>query len=531
MATKKRKRKLTRRKFIKSVAVATVSASQMKAIGDMRFEEYDLIASITRQSFYEFVKEFWHEAEPRPFIDNWHIKYICDEFQRAAERVFKGLPKDYDLIINVSPGETKSLTYSVMSLPWIWTRMPTAKFIGGSHNHDLSLDLSRKSRGVIKSEKYRKAFPEIILSSDQDAKGYYVNTLGGSRRSSSVDSKVTGFHGDFFAVDDPIDPREITTDTGTKIKNANDWMSNVVFQRRTTQSASLTILIMQRLHENDPTAYMMNRAKDVQRLAIQNGEEDAPYRIKHICIPAEVTDRVKPKMLKKFYKNGLMDPVKLPRNVLNEKGIDPFMYAGQYLQQPSPRGGGMFKFEEVQIKDIPIRMKWVRRVRFWDKAGTLGGRGAFTVGLLMGLDRDGHFWILDIVRGRWDSSTREGIIKQTADSDGRDIYIGIEQEPGSGGKESAENTVRNLAGFKVRIDKPSGSDSSKEMRADPFSVQVNIGNVIMVPAEWNREYLNELQHFPASTYKDQVDASSGAFNLLNQKRKIVGGVFGRRKYG
>ena len=69
------------------------------------------------------------------------------------------------------------------------------------------------------------------------------------------------------------------------------------------------------------------------------------------------------------------------------------------------------------------------------------------------------------------------------------------------------------------------------MRADPFSVQVNIGNVVMIPAEWNREYLNELQHFPASTYKDQVDASSGAFNQLNQKRYIVGPVFGRRNYG
>ncbi len=528
MVKKKRKRRLTRRKFIKSAAVAAVSTSAMKAIGEMRFEEYDLIASITRESFYEFVKEFWHEAEPRPFINNWHIKYICDEFQRAAERVFKGLDKDYDLIINISPGETKSLTYSVMSLPWIWTRMPTAKFIGGSHNHDLSLDLSRKSRGVVKSEKYRKAFPSIRLSQDQDAKGYFVNTTGGSRRSCSVDSKVTGFHGDFFAVDDPIDPREVMSDV--IIKTANDWMSDVVFQRRTTQSSSLTILIMQRLHENDPTAFMMNRAKEVQRLAIQNGEADALYRIKHICIPAEVTDRVKPKTLKKFYRNGLMDPIKLPRSVLNEKGVDPFMYAGQYLQQPSPRGGGMFKVEKIQrIKIGEAPKKWLRRVRFWDKTATLGGKGAFTVGLLMGEDRDHFFWILDVDRFRLDSSARERRMKDTAENiDGRDIHIGIEQEPGSGGKESAENTVRNLAGYIVRIDKPSGSDSSKEQRADPFSVQVNNGNVRMVIAEWNREYINELKHFPASTYKDQVDASSGAFNQLNKKRKIVGGVFGRR---
>jgi hypothetical protein len=33
----------------------------------------------------------------------------------------------------------------------------------------------------------------------------------------------------------------------------------------------------------------------------------------------------------------------------------------------------------------------------------------------------------------------------------------IEQEPGSGGKESAENTIRMLAGMKVTADKVTGS--------------------------------------------------------------------------
>ncbi|KKL13313.1 hypothetical protein LCGC14_2527020, partial [marine sediment metagenome] len=87
----------------------------------------------------------------------------------------------------------------------------------------------------------------------------------------SVDSKVTGFHGDFFAVDDPIDPREACSEV--ILKTANDWMSDVVFQRRTTQSSSLTILIMQRLHENDPTAFMMGRAKEALRLAKKLGKK------------------------------------------------------------------------------------------------------------------------------------------------------------------------------------------------------------------------------------------------------------------
>jgi predicted phage terminase large subunit-like protein len=143
----------------------------------------------------------------------------------------------------------------------------------------------------------------------------------------------------------------------------------------------------------------------------------------------------------------------------------------------------------------------------------------------MGQDIEGRFWILDVIRGRWASNEREKIIKQTAIIDGRDIIVGIEQEPGSGGKESAENTVRNLAGWRVVVDKPSGADSSKELRADPYSVQVNNGNVSMIRADWNTDYIQELMFFPRSTFKDQVDASSGAFNTICKRKRRAGALF------
>jgi hypothetical protein len=55
--------------------------------------------------------------------------------------------------------------------------------------------------------------------------------------------------------------------------------------------------------------------------------------------------------------------------------------------------------------------------------------------------------------------------------------IVIEQEPGSGGKESAEATLRNLAGFSVVLDRVTGS---KEIRAEPFTAHVQAGNVWLV---------------------------------------------------
>jgi predicted phage terminase large subunit-like protein len=128
----------------------------------------------------------------------------------------------------------------------------------------------------------------------------------------------------------------------------------------------------------------------------------------------------------------------------------------------------------------------------------------------------GNRWIIeDVKRGQWGSNEREKIIRLTAEADGREVEIWVEQEPGSGGKESAEGTIRNLAGFVCKAERPTGD---KIFRADPFSVQVNNGAFMLLNANWNREYMEELRFFPFSTYKDQTDASSGAFNKLVNKK-------------
>ena len=112
-------------------------------------------------------------------------------------------------------------------------------------------------------------------------------------------------------------------------------------------------------------------------------------------------------------------------------------------------------------------VRWCEKVRYWDKAGTRGGLDVTRL-VFLPLDKNKYFWILDVIRGQWDAYDRERIIRLTAEADGRPVEIGIEQEPGrGGGLESAQNTVRNLAGFTVFKDRPTGD---KATRADPFVV-------------------------------------------------------------
>jgi predicted phage terminase large subunit-like protein len=184
-----------------------------------------------------------------------------------------------------------------------------------------------------------------------------------------------------------------------------------------------------------------------------------------------------------------------------------------YQQDPQPLEGDFFKrtwFKTINQDRVPRRFE--RILRFWDKAATADG-GDYTAGVLMGFV-EGMYYVLDVVRGQWSTYEREKKIKGTAEIDlekwgNRTVWI--EQEPGSGGKDSAQATIRNLAGFTARAERPTGK---KEVRAEPFAAQAEAGNVCLLRAPWNYGYLDELCSFNHGANDDQVDASSGAFNKL-----------------
>ena len=170
------------------------------------------------------------------------------------------------------------------------------------------------------------------------------------------------------------------------------------------------------------------------------------------------------------------------------------------------RVGKIAKFNYIDA--VPGTLN--RWVRYWDKAGTQDG-GCYTVGVKMGRLSNGKLIVSHVQRGQWASEEREKIIKNTAKMDGKTTKIFLEQEPGSGGKDSVLSTIKTLMGYSAYADRPTGS---KVYRADPYSVQVNNENVLLAKGDWNQEFIDEHQYYPYSTYMDQVDAASGAFNKI-----------------
>lgn len=191
--------------------------------------------------------------------------------------------------------------------------------------------------------------------------------------------------------------------------------------------------------------------------------------------------------------------------------------------------GLMFSREWFELVDEAPRD--AMRVRYWDKAATPGS-GCYTAGLLMAMDKRGLVYIEDVVRGQWSYHERDLVIEQTAEADSRkykgEVIIIAEQEGGSGGKEVMHQMITNLGRFPVQRDVVGGKQSRvvdgielpgqpKIVRAMPFAGQAEAGNVKLVRGRWNQDWIEEITAFPESTYADQVDATSGAFNRLKGK--------------
>lgn len=482
-------------------------------------------AEACKRSLFVFVQEFWHTVIQDPPVWNWHIPYLCRELQSMAERVGAGQAKEYDLIINVPPGTTKS-TLVVQMLPaWTWARWPWMRHICGSYSGELSTEHGGLCKQIVSSERWEQLFPKTRISPKQDARSNFkieeYKTKAdrwypsGGRQCASVGGTITGKHAHMILVDDPINPKQAVSDSGIQL--ANDWMDQTLSTRKVDKSITPTVLVMQRLNEDDPTGHMLTK----------KGK-----RIKHICLPGSdsvdtgkevVATNIQPPEAQKYYVDGLLDPLRLNREVLNEMRLDlgEYGFAGQVLQDPAPPEGGMFKISMLMENVVPVPpAKIISTVRYWDKAGTEGG-GAYTVGAQVAKMDNGGFIIMDIIRGQWGPDKREQNIRHIAERDGAKVKGYIEQEPGSGGKDSALATIRNLVGYPYYADRPTGD---KIYRADPLAAQINTGNVWVLKANWNRVLFDEMRMFPNGNYKDQVDALSGAFSKLADNRKRAGAL-------
>jgi predicted phage terminase large subunit-like protein len=479
---------------------------------------------VMMRDFSEFVKAAWNVIEPsRPLVWGWHLQAKCDHLQAVYNHV---VPREVDpiaaarvgiqrLIINEPPRCSKSLFSAVLFNAWVWTKWPGARFLCVTYADDLAQRDALKTRQLIESDWYQRKWPSVRISEDQRAKSRYnIHKTGGFRVSTTVLGIATGEGGDFRILDDPHNVKKAMSDV--ERKQANSFFDLTLPTRVVDPARSATVICMQRLHEDDLTGHALSGGMSYNILCLPMEYEKAVGNqcktdLDFVDPRREEGELLHPERWSKKSVQELKSELSLE---LGDFGIN-----SQLQQRPTPIGGGMFKTENlVPVSSWPAANDLEKVVRYWDKAGTEGS-GAFTAGALMAKHKiTQRTIILDVVRGQWGTEKREEIILTTAHQDvrrlggdSRKYAVRVEQEPGSGGKDSAQWTVRRLAGFNAAAVRKT---LSKEVDWAPLSAQVNAGGVEVLIASWNRELKQEMASAPFGKYKDQLDACSGGFKYI-----------------
>jgi predicted phage terminase large subunit-like protein len=179
--------------------------------------------------------------------------------------------------------------------------------------------------------------------------------------------------------------------------------------------------------------------------------------------------------------------------------------------------GKMFNrgwFQIIERSQAPID---THKIRYWDLASTEPAKGKdpdWTAGALVGVYK-GQYFIFDLQHFQKTPKGTADKIKAVVELDGREIVVWMEQEGGSSEKIATDYYAREiLSGYMFRSEHPTGS---KEVRAGPFSTAAENRNVFLVRGDWINAFLDEAESFPEGEHDDQIDACSGAVNVLNNR--------------
>lgn len=330
-----------------------------------------------------------------PYENTWHLDCIAEHMQAQ----FEGNQELRWLIINVPPRCLKSVSVAQIYPSWAMGLEPQHQFIGASYAHSLAERNVMRCRQIMQHDWYLDTFPTRI-SSDQNQKDYFTTTMAGQYKGTGIGGTVTGFGCKTLILDDILNPKEAASDT-IRLTTINE-MRSTLFSRFNKYAEGRLVLIMQRLHEGDPTGDLL---------------KDGGYY--HLKLPAEnKTGKTISIVMgnKRWEMNDgdLLTP-RLGRSDLDKLMTDltEYHYVGQYLQEPVPVGGGEFKEGWLQwYQQGGIKPKEMNVCILVDAAGgdemnkKKKKTSDWTVMAVVGLAPDNNYYLLDMIRDRLNPTER-----------------------------------------------------------------------------------------------------------------------------
>lgn len=345
----------------KLMAETRRNLDELQAERDRQWEESKAVRQKTGGvRLFDFVKGAWHVLEPdNPFCNNWHVGCICEHLEAVTALEIR------NLIINIPPRHAKSLLVSVYWFAWVWTLNPYSRWIYSTYSDDFAKRDGQKSRDVLTSPWYQRNWDHVFkLRGDQNAKEKVQNDKQGFRLATTLGGKATGEGGSYFVVDDPMKASD--AESPVKRQTVIDWWTGTTVTRSTGDPKTFRrVVVMQRLHENDLSGYLVSEVGGYEHLVIPVEHEPRRYwfqgngkpRPKDAIIPTVVQQRSITARDPRTEEGELLWPDRWPREEVDRwKKELLYRAAGQMQQRPADPEGSIFRratFKTFHVEQRP----------------------------------------------------------------------------------------------------------------------------------------------------------------------------------
>ncbi len=480
------------------------------------------------------------------YMPGWVHADICMRLEKFAQDIENGLSPR--LMITMPPRHGKSEIGSKTFPSWYLGRNPTHEVITCSYSGDLAEDFSRKCRDLLDTDKFKAAF-KTRLSPDTKSVKKWMTTEGGGFTAAGVGGPITGRGAHLGIIDDPVKNREEAESEVTRQK-VKDWYSSAFYTRLAPGGGVL--IIQTRWHDDDLAGWLLNVFEEAKKEAEEKGEP-IPEDVDQwdlVEYPAIATQD------EKYRKKGeALHEERYPLPALRriKRAMIPRDWEALYQQRPVSEDGDFFTrdmFRYYKMGELPP-LENMRLYAAADLAISTKQTADYSVFVVVGIDRKQNIWIVDLIRGRWNSL---GIIDRMFEIQTKynPELFGIETGQIELTLEPFIQKAEQERGISLRYEKLRTRGADKGTRARPIQGRMEQGKVIFPTIEstpWMSSLQNELLKFPLGANDDQVDALAWIgqmlmlFGIRNEKkskpkksfkdklRKFGGGTRGRHKSG
>lgn len=490
---------------------------------ELTYQEKRILKHYCEQSHMAYTRYFFKHYMNQKLIVNGHHILIAKVLRMVEFGEIKRL------IINVPPGYTKTLEVVLMWISRMMAKYPKSRFMHLSYSDELALNNSSDTKRICLSPEYQELWP-MKLQDDKQSKGLWYTNHNGGMYSRSAGGQVTGFRAGLMdeenydqfdgalVIDDPVKPDDAKYQN--KREAINDRFNNTILSRLAVESKTPLIVIMQRIHDNDLSGYLL-----------KGGSGDYWH---HLMLPVTIDHTEE---YPREFQYGIPIEHDLPNGPLwdfkhDEEAIEklkqshPYTYWSQYMQRPKPVGDQIFEEEwwKYYNNQVEPAFEWI--AIYVDTAQEIKKHNDYSVFQCWGY-LEGNIYLIDQIRGKWKSPDLKRKAINFVEKHhhpnrtwGQLRYMKIEKASSGSGLIQELETKLPIPVLPIT---PKGDKLCRAMDASPF---IASGRVYLPEkADYLIDYIDEFNKFSSDDshdHDDQIDPTMYAIQDMIQAGMQVG---------